>query len=99
MDEHDATEFLRQSVVEFSNQAGRSARDRLRRAVWTYVAEKKASGWPPERVIVELKSIAREEGFSAPLHPIAPSARVDAREKLVTEIVGWCVEQFYQSVG
>jgi hypothetical protein len=97
---HDTAEALRHGLVEFRNPVGATARDGLQQAVWTYAAERKAEGWPPERVIVELKSIAREElGSLKSLRLMPPSVRLETSETLVTDMVGWCVDQYYQDTA
>jgi hypothetical protein len=36
----------------------------LQRHVWDFVDDRKAAGWTPERVIIAVKEVAREAGFS-----------------------------------
>lgn len=91
----DAAEALRQRLVDFPEAASAQARDELCRDVWAFVDETKALGWPPEKVIVVLKAIARDAGFPPVWRCVAPSL-LDRKARLLLEMVAWCVERFFQ---
>ncbi|HET9727998.1 MAG TPA: hypothetical protein VF785_02625 [Gemmatimonadaceae bacterium] len=81
-----AGEALRHAFADAFSVAGlmsTAERDRLRETVCAFVDQLKREGLPPERVIVELRSIA-DQARSGVL-----------TESLIADAVRWCIERYY----
>ena len=87
---HETERMLRKSLGVLRLPLGARARSKLRIRVFDYIDVLKRDGSPPERLIVQLRHLVRE---SAEVGPIA--RHIDELEKLVTEMVGWCIERYY----
>jgi hypothetical protein len=64
--------------------------------VCAYVDELKAVGLSPERVPGAIMLAASTAG----LHPslgIRDNATLEAKDKLLADMIGWCVEHYYRS--
>jgi hypothetical protein len=85
---------LRACLAELTHPLTPSTRDGVKDAVCEYVARRHARGWPPERVIVALKQVAREAGLY-PSHRVTADEHLSAPDKLLVEMVGWCIEAYY----
>jgi hypothetical protein len=59
----------------------------------------KADGWPPERVIVAVKAIARESGLSPSSNLMIAHLKLDEQDDLLTSSVRWCIESYYDVAG
>ena len=68
------------------------ARSVLQRELCQYVDRARDDNRPPERVIVEVKQIGSSFGF---LSRAATSGETDSREKLLSEVVLWCIHRYY----
>ena len=66
----------------------------LRQHVCAFVDQAKAKGWPPERVLVEVKTIAREVGFEV-RSAMGNADSPETRDEVLTKVVGWCIEHYY----
>jgi hypothetical protein len=94
MSERDgATRILMSVLHGCQTKSTRIARDQLRAAVIEYVAEMKSRGWPPERVLVNVKELAHEAGLRQGYLAIDDDG--DPSSQLLTDIVAWCIEQYY----
>jgi hypothetical protein len=74
---------------------GTEARLEVQWLVWRFVDDRKAAGWPPERVIIAVKQIARAAGIqpsSFIADPVAPLTGVDG---FLVDMVGWCIHRYY----
>ncbi len=60
--------------------------------VCEYVDAAKTLGWPPERVIAEVKQVAAETGFRS-VASTAPRRR--GADLLLDDMVAWCIERYY----
>ena len=87
---HETERMLRNSLGVLRLPLGTRARSNLRIRVSDYVDVLKRDGSPPERMIVELRNLVRE---SAEVQPT--ERQIDELEKLVVEMVGWCIERYY----
>lgn len=96
MAELDKAAALQRRLREYPLNDTRATRDALRHDVYAYVDELRGHGWPPERVIVTVKQIARDAGVRK-RGTLAASVSTEARGRLLVEIVGWCVERYYVS--
>jgi len=67
----------------------------VQRLVWDFVDDRKAAGWPPERVIVAVKQIAREAGLSPSTTVIVGGAKLTATDSFLVELVGWCIHRYF----
>ena len=86
---------VRDRLVELKDGPGalkESERSQLRDSVCAAVDELKGRGWPAERIIVRLKTLADEVGF---LHGRTDEER--GREAVVAELVRWCIDQYYDA--
>lgn len=93
-DDDDIEEALRGVLKTLHFPMRGRARAGLRLLVAQYVDELKRRDLPPERVIVQLKALAREAGIGQTenSHPELNAADSD---KLVVEMVEWCIERYY----
>jgi hypothetical protein len=86
MPDGSAAEALRHAFADafpIARLLTAAERDRLRETVCAFVDELKRQGLPPERVIVELRSIADQ-------------ARTGVlTESLIADAVRWCIERYY----
>jgi hypothetical protein len=89
----DSTE-LRSSLAALQHPISATARKALRRVVCEYVDRLRDLGWPPERVIVAVKHVAREAGLY-PSKQVMSAVNLAAEDALLVEMVGWCIERYY----
>ncbi len=68
----------------------------LRIRVCRYADELQASGEPPERVIVAVKQVAEEAGFEGSRPSAHSTDSRNEREKLVADLVTWCIDGYYR---
>lgn len=97
--QQDRATQLRQHFVEVRLPLDLSARRALQARVRAYVGEAKERGVPPERVIVAVKRMAHEAGLrpSARVVLTMPHTPLNAKDQLLAELVGWCIERYYAS--
>jgi len=69
----------------------------IERLVLDYVDERKAAGWPVERIIIAMKQIAREAGIRPSPFMTKPHGPITTTDELLVEMVGWCIRRYYQS--
>jgi hypothetical protein len=64
-----------------------------------YVDERKELGWTPQRVIVAVKQIAHDAGLSpsARVAGAPPDGNMTPTDRLLVDIVGWCIDRYYDS--
>ena len=74
------------------------ARGPLRDEVFAYVDALKASGRPPEQVIVAVKKLAFDAGYQTTSH-VVYSDKVYGPDALIVELVAWCIERYYGPRG
>ena len=67
----------------------------IQRHVCDYADELKARGLPPERVIIAVKYTAKEAGVYATSAHLAAARDLDGKDKLLVDMVGWCIERYY----
>jgi len=70
-----------------------STRAELERGVTEFVSEAHEAGWPPERMLVEVKRTLSEFRLDSAKFTL-PKKR-PTREDLVNEIVTLCIEAYY----
>jgi hypothetical protein len=85
--------LLRHQIGSLALPLGSSDHEALRAAVCAYADELKRLGWPPERVIVNVKQLAREGGL-APSPWMVLTEATNPADNLLVEIVGWCIARY-----
>jgi hypothetical protein len=78
---------LRQMALG-SGPPSESARAELRARVCAAVDELRSAGWPIEKIIVRMKEVAAEVGYS-------PRLVGREHDALVAEVVRWCIDRYY----
>ena len=68
----------------------------VRELVWAFVDEGKAAGWPPERIIVAIKQIAREAGLMPTALVIQRNVAPTLVDKFLVDMVGWCIHRYFR---
>jgi hypothetical protein len=69
----------------------------LREHVFDYVVEAKGLGWPPERVIIAVKTLAREAGIRQSPGILRNDSPINGPDKLLVDVVGWCIEKYFSN--
>jgi hypothetical protein len=64
--------------------------------VWSFVDDRKAAGWPPERVIIAVKQIARDVGLQPSVFIIDRDAPLTTVDGFLVEMVSWCIARYYK---
>jgi hypothetical protein len=88
---------LQQCLLLLSMPIGDSATREIQHHVWAYVDDRKSAGWPPERVIVAVKQIAREAGLRPSTLVVEANATITTTDELLVEMIGWCIHRYYSS--
>jgi len=71
---------------------------RLREKVRAAVADLKAAGWSPERVVIAMKQVARDAGLNPSRNLMTFEARTPTgRDAVIVNVIGWCIERYYES--
>jgi hypothetical protein len=86
---------LHQLAIERWTQLDECQRDTLQRLVCETVDECKANSWPPEKVVIRLRQIAHDAGFRPALEVMGVPSTIFAREHLLTEIVRWSMDHYF----
>ena len=68
----------------------------LRAQVRAVVDDLRALGWPAERIIIAVKEIAAEAGLRPSPHFTNPSPSATDQDDLLSRLVSWCIERYYQ---
>jgi len=63
--------------------------------VWDFVDDRKAAGWPPERIILAIKQIAREAGLKTSTTVVKRDTTLTATDSFLVELVGWCIHRYF----
>ena len=71
--------------------------DEVREVVSRYTSDLQSRGWPPERVIMAVKRAAREAGLRASANQALAESRWTDTDKLLAELVRWCIARYYDS--
>jgi hypothetical protein len=66
--------------------------------VFAFVDEAKALGWPPERVISAVKRTANAAGLAPSARVMYSGAGLTDMDKLMIELVGWCIGWYFYRV-
>jgi len=71
--------------------------DAVHDVVSRYVSALHGRGWPPESVIMAVKQAAREAGLRASANQTLAESRWTDTDRLLAELVRWCIAQYYDS--
>ena len=100
MDEYDrAAELagaLRARLADLRFPLGESVESKIRQQVRALTDELKSLGHPAEAVLVAVKYLANQAGIDASTAVLASNVALDGREKLLVDVLKWCVEQYYR---
>ena len=94
-EQSDSGGALHRHLLSLKMPPDDSAQDAIRRLVWAYVDDGKRRGWPPERLIIAVKDIARDAGLRPTRLVVSPDARITNLDQLLAEMVGWCIQRYY----
>ena len=93
---NDEVEYaLRHHLKSLKLPATARARLKLRELVSRYVDALRTDGFPPERVIIEVKRIAAEVGVGNPTAYSHQAVFFNVADMLVIDMIGWCIERYY----
>ena len=67
----------------------------IQRHVCEYADELKGLTLPPERVIMAVKYMANEAVITAPSAHLTHPRQLDGTDKLLADMVGWCIDRYY----
>jgi hypothetical protein len=93
-DRADST-ALRSSLAALHHPISATTRRALKATLCEYVDRLRDLGWPPERVIIAVKQLARDAGHYPTSQVILPGVKLAANDTLLVEMVGWCIERYY----
>src|SRR5262245_24967852 len=85
----------RVAAVQFP--LSRFAERESQRCFWAYADTLKKVGLPPERVVMAVKRVASEAGVHATSRITTMPTELDGRDKLLTDMVNWCIERYYHA--
>ena len=67
----------------------------MRAHVYTVVDDMREDGWPVERVIIALKTIAENAGLRPTRVVLVASAPLTETDAIIASLVRWTLDQFY----
>lgn len=67
----------------------------IRELVFAFVDEQRRLGWPPERVIVGVKQLARDAGVRPSRVVIDRDVPVTPIDGLLIQMVQWCIDRYF----
>lgn len=67
----------------------------IRELVFAFVDERRRLGWPPERVVIGVKQIARDAGLRPSRLVIDRDARITPSDGLLGQMIEWCIDRYY----
>ena len=91
---------LRDTLSRPQSSVGRlgddGRREQLRQQVFDAVDDMKRMGWPPERVIIAIKQIARDVGLAPSLHFVNAGESLSNGDALLASIVRWAIDRYFK---
>jgi len=69
----------------------------IQHLVWKFVDDRKAAGWPPERVIIAIKQIARDAGLRPSTIIVKRDAKPTTVDEFLVDLVGWSIDRYFRS--
>jgi hypothetical protein len=91
----DAAQRLRLELTAMA-RGEPEAGDKLREAVCAFVDEMKSEGKPAEAVIIAAKQVAAMTGL-LPMPEQDVLLRSPYADRVITDVVRWCIERFYDA--
>src|SRR5262245_14623950 len=73
--------------------------EQLRQQVFAVVDELKRMDWPPERVIIAVKQIARDGGLAPSLQFVQAETSLSSGDAVLAKIVRWTIDRYYVTAG
>ena len=70
-------------------------RDQLRQQVFEAVDDMKRMEWPPERVIIAVKQIARDGGLAPSTRFVTAGASLSNGDAVLANIIRWAIDRYY----
>lgn len=70
-------------------------REQLRQQVFDAVDDMKQMEWPPERVVIAIKQIARDGGLAPSLQFVTAGASLSNGDAVLASIVRWAIDRYY----
>src|SRR5262245_56516414 len=90
---------LRDSLARPTSSGGflhdESQREELRQQVYAVVDDLKRMEWPPERVVIAVKQIARDGGLSPSLRFFGAGTSLSNGDAVLADIVRWAIDRYY----
>lgn len=71
--------------------------ERLRQQVFAVVDDLKQLDWPPERVIIAVKQIARDSGLYPSIEFTRVGTSLSNGDALLAHMVRWSIDRYYLS--
>jgi hypothetical protein len=68
----------------------------LREHVCAVCDDLRSLGWPPERVIIGVKQLAREAGLRPSVDLLRVGGTLNTHDAVLSNIVRWCIERYYR---
>jgi hypothetical protein len=99
MEQQDVGAALHQWLLLTGLPDDEKGRRELQRHVCDFVDDRKAAGWPPERVIIAVKQIAREAGLRPSTAIASKYVTLTNQDNFLVELVGWCIHRYYASAN
>lgn len=96
MHENDVGSVLQERLASLRFPTADDAQRELQRCVWAYVDDRKAAGWPAERVIIAVKQLARDVGIKPSTIIVKRDARPTTRDEFLVDMIGWCIHRYYR---
>src|SRR5262245_29224610 len=87
---------LHQQLASLREATDPAAALEVQSLVCDYVDDRKAEGWPVERVIVSVKEIARDAGIRTSTFVEKPQTPVMTTDQLLVEMIRWCICRYYE---
>ena len=69
--------------------------EQLRQRVFAVVDDLKRMDWPPERVIIAVKQIARDGGLTPSLQFVQAESSLSNGDAVLAKIVRWAIDRYY----
>jgi hypothetical protein len=88
---------LRESLTRLTTPFNARELEEVRELVSQYVVALHNREWPPERAITAVKQVARDAGLRASASQALAESQWTDSDKLLAELVRWCIAQYYDS--
>ena len=96
MRENDVGVVLQERLASLRLPAEGEDQRELQQCVWAYVDDRKAVGWPAERVVIAVKQLAREVGIKPSTIIVKRDAKPTTKDEFLVDMVGWCIHRYYR---